>query len=163
VKLLDHIVINGGIKNEGLPEYIVRNGFLCPLQSGSRTRPRGRQAVRGQAEAAACHGIFSREQIQRIDCTGGQGTRGLYRKQQAYALLEKFAEDLGCVDAHREVGFSTRSARHGIIRFAEEQSIDLIVVATHGIANILGAAAYGVVHRAPCDVLAVRERAETAV
>jgi universal stress protein A len=89
-----------------------------------------------------------------------------YRKQQAHTLLAKFAEDLGCGEAAREVSFSTRSARHGIIRFAEEQSIDLIVVATHGrhgIANILGATAYGVVHRATCDVLAVRAKADTQV
>ncbi|MGA8862908.1 MAG: universal stress protein [Gallionella sp.] len=87
-----------------------------------------------------------------------------YRKQQANNLLAKFADELGCADARREVNFSTRSARHGIIRFAEEQSIDLIVVATHGrhgIASILGATAYGVVHRAPCDVLAVRAKADT--
>jgi universal stress protein A len=90
----------------------------------------------------------------------------VFRKQQAHTLLAEFAEDLGCVDANREVNFSTRSARHGIIRFAEEQSIDLIVVATHGrhgVANILGATAYGVVHRATCDVLAVRARADTQV
>jgi universal stress protein A len=89
-----------------------------------------------------------------------------YREQQAQTLLAKFAEDLGCGEAAREVSFSTRSARHGIIRFAEEQSIDLIVVATHGrhgIANILGATAYGVVHRATCDVLAVRAKADTQV
>ena len=89
-----------------------------------------------------------------------------YRKRQAHTLLAKFAEDLGCVEAGREVSFSTRSARHGIIRFAEEQSIDLIVVATHGrhgIARILGATAYGVVHRARCDVLAVRAKADTQV
>ncbi|HUW75258.1 MAG TPA: universal stress protein [Gallionella sp.] len=86
-----------------------------------------------------------------------------YRKQQAHTLLANFAEDLGCAEACREVSFSTRSARHGIIRYAEEQSIDLIVVATHGrhgIANILGATAYGVVHRARCDVLAVRAKAD---
>jgi len=89
-----------------------------------------------------------------------------YRKQQAYTLLAKFSEDLGCVEAGQEVSFSTRSARHGIILFAEEQSIDLIVVATHGrhgIANILGATAYGVVHRARCDVLEVRAKADTQI
>jgi len=89
-----------------------------------------------------------------------------YRKQQAHTLLAKFSEDLGYVDAHREVSFSTGSARDGIIRFAEEQSIDLIVVATHGrhgIARILGATTYGVVHRARCDVLAVRAKVDTQV
>jgi universal stress protein A len=89
-----------------------------------------------------------------------------HRKQHAHTLLAQLAQDLGCKGAYLQVIFSTRSARHGIICFAAEHSIDLIVIATHGrhgIANILGSTAYGVMHRAPCDVLAVRARAETGV
>ena len=84
-----------------------------------------------------------------------------YQKQQAYISLASLAHDLGYDDAGREVTFTTGSARHGIVSFAEEQSIDLIVIATHGshgITNILGATAYGVMHRASCDVLAVRAK-----
>lgn len=87
-----------------------------------------------------------------------------YRKQQAYTSLAQLARDLGCEEAARDVSFSARSARHGIVRFPEGQSIDLIVMATHGrhgIANILGSTAYGVMHRAPCDVLAVRAKEDT--
>lgn len=46
-----------------------------------------------------------------------------------------------------------------IHRYAEEQEIDLIVVGSHGrhgLALLLGSTANGVLHGAPCDVLAVR-------
>ena len=48
---------------------------------------------------------------------------------------------------------------HDIIRLAEEQQIDLIVIGSHGrhgIRRILGSTANGVLHHATCDVLAVR-------
>jgi hypothetical protein len=35
VKFIYYIVIMGGIDNERLPEYIVRNGFFGSLQSGN--------------------------------------------------------------------------------------------------------------------------------
>ncbi|WP_136249131.1 universal stress protein [Halomonas borealis] len=46
-----------------------------------------------------------------------------------------------------------------IHRFAEEQSVDLIVVGSHGrhgFALLLGSTSTGVLHGAQCDVLAVR-------
>ncbi len=46
-----------------------------------------------------------------------------------------------------------------IHRIAEEKSCDLIVVGSHGrhgLALLLGSTANGVLHGAPCDVLAVR-------
>ena len=48
-------------------------------------------------------------------------------------------------------------------RIAEEQDIDLIVVGSHGrhgLALLLGSTANGVLHGAPCDVLAVRVHEE---
>jgi len=84
-----------------------------------------------------------------------------YRKQQADTSLAGLAQHLGNDEAGREVRFTTGSARHEIARFAEEQAIDLIVMATHGrhgITNILGSTANGVMQCAPCDVLAVRAR-----
>jgi len=62
----------------------------------------------------------------------------------------------------QEVRFSMGSAKHEIVRFAREQNIDLIVAATHGrhgITAILGSTTIGVMHSAPCDVLAVRAKA----
>jgi len=46
-----------------------------------------------------------------------------------------------------------------IIRVAEEQHVDLIVVGSHGrhgLALLLGSTANGVLHHASCDVMAVR-------
>lgn len=48
---------------------------------------------------------------------------------------------------------------HDIVRLAEENNIDLIIVGSHGrhgIQLLLGSTANGVLHHAKCDVLAVR-------
>jgi len=50
-----------------------------------------------------------------------------------------------------------------IIRIAEENNVDLIVVGSHGrhgLALLLGSTANGVLHHAKCDVLAVRIKEE---
>ncbi len=50
-------------------------------------------------------------------------------------------------------------ARREIVRRAEEHDDDLVVIGSHGrrgIAALLGSTADAVLHRAPCDVLAVR-------
>lgn len=51
------------------------------------------------------------------------------------------------------------SAKLEIVRVAEENGVDLIVVGSHGrhgLALLLGSTANGVLHHAKCDVLAVR-------
>jgi universal stress protein A len=51
------------------------------------------------------------------------------------------------------------SPKSEIIRVAEENDVDLIVVGSHGrhgLALLLGSTANGVLHHAQCDVLAVR-------
>ena len=48
-----------------------------------------------------------------------------------------------------------------IVRIAEEEGVDLIVVGSHGrhgLALLLGSTANGVLHHAKCDVMAVRLR-----
>ena len=53
----------------------------------------------------------------------------------------------------------TGSPKLEIIRVAEENEVDLIVVGSHGrhgFALLLGSTANGVLHHAQCDVLAVR-------
>jgi universal stress protein A len=53
----------------------------------------------------------------------------------------------------------TGSPKQEIIRIAEENAVDLIVVGSHGrhgLALLLGSTANGVLHHANCDVLAVR-------
>lgn len=51
------------------------------------------------------------------------------------------------------------SPKQEIVRVAEENQVDLIVVGSHGrhgLALLLGSTANGVLHHAKCDVLAVR-------
>lgn len=84
-----------------------------------------------------------------------------YREEIARESLAELAGHLGYEKVVQEVRFSTHSAKDEIVRFAEEENIDLIVVASHGhhgLSCILGSTAYGVTHNAPCDVLAVRAR-----
>ena len=54
-----------------------------------------------------------------------------------------------------EIGNATSE----IVRYAEENAVDLIVVGSHGrhgVKLLLGSTANGILHHAPCDVLAVR-------
>lgn len=74
-------------------------------------------------------------------------------KQRLKALGEK----LGIPEQRQwlEIG----SAKLEIVRVAEENGVDLIVVGSHGrhgLALLLGSTANGVLHHAKCDVLAVR-------
>lgn len=71
--------------------------------------------------------------------------------------LKTFAEKLGISEERQwlEMG----SAKLEIVRVAEENGVDLIVVGSHGrhgLALLLGSTANGVLHHAKCDVLAVR-------
>ena len=82
-----------------------------------------------------------------------------YQEEKARGLLAELASQLGRDDIGQEVRFTPHSARHEIIRYAEAQKIDLVVVASHGrhgITALLGSTANGLVHSAHCDVLVVR-------
>lgn len=51
------------------------------------------------------------------------------------------------------------SPKHEVVRVAREQGVGLIVVGSHGkhgLQLLLGSTANGILHLAPCDVLAVR-------
>jgi universal stress protein A len=77
--------------------------------------------------------------------------------RQAEERLKRFAEDQGMGDSKRyiEVG----ATKYEILRVAEENAVDLIVIGSHGrsgFARLLGSTANAVLHGAPCDVLAVR-------
>lgn len=79
----------------------------------------------------------------------------------ARVRLAKLAETLAIPEPNQwlEVG----SPKLEIIRIAEENSVDLIVVGSHGrhgLALLLGSTANGVLHHAQCDVLAVRIKDE---
>jgi universal stress protein A len=81
--------------------------------------------------------------------------------QSAHQKLSTLAAELGVEKARREVTVTPKSAQREILRFAEADGVDLIVVAPHerGFLGSLGSTAVGVVNGATCDVLTVRERA----
>lgn len=71
--------------------------------------------------------------------------------------LAKFGAELGVADAQQWLQLG--SPKLEIVRMAEENGVDLIVVGSHGrhgFALLLGSTANGVLHHAKCDVLAVR-------
>ena len=74
-------------------------------------------------------------------------------KQQMQTLAERFS--VSDSNIHIEVG----SVKSEIFNLVESQSVDLIVVGSHGrhgLGLLLGSTANAVLHGAPCDVLAVR-------
>jgi len=77
--------------------------------------------------------------------------------ERARQYLDSLAEEAGLGQAQRlvEVG----SVKGELLRLAEEERVDLIVVGTHGrhgVSMMLGSTANAVLHGTPCDVLAVR-------
>lgn len=71
--------------------------------------------------------------------------------------LKQLGEELGVPEQRQwlEMG----SAKLEIVRVAEDNHVDLIIVGSHGrhgLALLLGSTANGVLHHAKCDVLAVR-------
>jgi universal stress protein A len=77
--------------------------------------------------------------------------------ENARRRLAQLAERLDIVDAPRHVELG--STKLEILRVAEMERADLIVVGSHGrhgLARMLGSTASAVLHGAHCDVLAVR-------
>ena len=75
----------------------------------------------------------------------------------AKSHLAEFAETLGIEEADRHLIFGRPETE--IHTLADEIGADLIVVGSHGrhgLALLLGSTANGVLHGAPCDVLAAR-------
>ncbi|MGD0960619.1 MAG: universal stress protein [Methylomonas sp.] len=71
--------------------------------------------------------------------------------------LQKFATEMD-IPTDRQ-WFELGSPKLEIVRVAEENQVDLIVLGSHGrhgFALLLGSTANGVLHHAKCDVLAVR-------
>jgi len=77
--------------------------------------------------------------------------------QLAEQRLADLAARLGMEDCPRVV--VQGNTRREILHMAQEKQVDLIVIGSHGrqgIQLLLGSTANGVLHGAPCDVLAVR-------
>jgi len=81
-----------------------------------------------------------------------------FEQRKAQEGLDKLAGQVD-IDVDQEIRFTNQSAKHEIIRYADEHGIDLIVVASHGQHGILpevGSTTHALTYRAPCDVLVVR-------
>ena len=78
------------------------------------------------------------------------------------AKLDELKGVLGYKEIKTEFTITSKSARHEILRFAKALDVDLIVVAPHGqgVIGTLGSTATGILNKAVCDVLAVREADE---
>lgn len=79
-------------------------------------------------------------------------------RNHALNKLEALADRSGLSAAGITVAVTADSARKEIVRFAQEQGVDLIIIGAHerhGMAFFHGATTDGVVHKAPCDVLLV--------
>lgn len=77
--------------------------------------------------------------------------------EQEKIKLAEFAYQLGIAEKNRWLIWGI--PKQEIVRFAQEQAVDLIVVGSHGrhgLALLLGSTANAVLHHAECDVLAVR-------
>lgn len=77
--------------------------------------------------------------------------------EKATESLARFVDKVGL--AYGEQRVVVGSTQNEIIRVAEQYDVDLIVLGSHGrhgIRLLLGATANGVLHHAPCDVMAVR-------
>jgi len=86
-----------------------------------------------------------------------------YLAKRSRESLAQLARRLGCEDAQQEVIFTTHSAKHEVVQFAEQHAVDLIVVGSHGhhgLSVMLGSTTDGILHRAHCDVLAVRSKSQ---
>lgn len=74
-------------------------------------------------------------------------------KKRLAVLAEKLAID------ENNIWLEMGSPKTEIVRIADENQVDLIVLGSHGrhgLALLLGSTANGVLHHAQCDVLAVR-------
>jgi universal stress protein A len=77
--------------------------------------------------------------------------------QRAKGYLGTLVREMNIADVHQSV--EVGSVKHEILRFAEEQDCDLIVIGAHGrhgVATLLGSTANAVLHGTKCDVLCVR-------
>jgi len=77
--------------------------------------------------------------------------------QGARRRLEELSQGLGLGDTPKRVEIGSIKAE--ILRVATETKADLIVLGSHerhGLALLLGSTEKSILHKAPCDVLAVR-------
>jgi universal stress protein A len=77
--------------------------------------------------------------------------------QRAKGYLGMLVGEMKIADVQQSV--EVGSVKHEILRFAEEQDCDLIIIGAHGrhgVATLLGSTANAVLHGTKCDVLCIR-------
>ncbi|MCF7965006.1 universal stress protein [Methylobacter sp. Wu8] len=94
----------------------------------------------------------------------GYGTVISLTEDSGYGLLEaekaklvQISDGLGVTQANRWLVWG--APKQEIVRLAEQEQVDLIVVGSHGrhgLSLLLGATANSVLHYARCDVMAIR-------
>ncbi len=119
-----------------------------------------RLASQFQAELLLVHVV---EYIPPLDPSGDMVAAPLWDVDEqelvdaAERRLAALAAEHGLSDSRQEV--LVGSAKRKIARCAADRQSDLIIIGSHGrqgIGRLLGSTAVGVLHRAQCDVLAVR-------
>lgn len=86
-----------------------------------------------------------------------------FQRREAIGRLCDLAGEAGLTQCRHEVLSTTETASREIPAYAGRAGADLIVAGSHGrhgLGRLLGSTVDGIVHRAPCDVLVVRTRAE---
>ena len=116
-------------------------------------------AERNNAKLSICHIVedfpltdFAYEPMISVDIDMREALLEAGKKQ-----LTKLAEEMGIPAPQQWV--ECGSPGHNLVRIADENQVDLIVVGSHGrhgIKMLLGSTANAVLHHAHCDVLAVR-------
>lgn len=84
-------------------------------------------------------------------------------KEEAEKLMVKYGQQLNVDRQHQFIELGP--AKYGIVEKAKDIGADLIIVGSHGrhgVGLLLGSTANGVLHNAPCDVLAIRTPEEEA-
>ena len=77
--------------------------------------------------------------------------------KRASTHIDRLIDQFNCTFCEKLITVGATKAE--IHRIADENSIDLIIIGTHGrhgIARLLGSTASAVLHGAPCDVLTVK-------
>jgi universal stress protein A len=83
-----------------------------------------------------------------------------FERERSVSRLGDLAEAAGVGKCRQELAVSPSTASREIPVFAAANGVDLIVAGSHGrhgLGRLLGSTADGIVHRAVCDVLVVRQ------
>jgi universal stress protein A len=111
------------------------------------------------SSSGECHLVHAAEYMVSYEAAfgvhGGVDTEEL-RKEEAGAYIKRLAKQFGFGDKNQTVIIGPPAA--SLVDYAKEHGIDLIVMGNHGhhgLKLLKGSTADGVMHHAPCDILAL--------